>query len=204
MNSKEQYNCKKIKNIRTPKFTEKRNQYKKYQYAKWNWTDIFKEIELFNEFDHKILKNTAIKYNINYKTLRNKYSEYKKNNINNIDEENRRGTNKAFNEKEEKEIFLFLKENFIDKNKVLCNDIIKIHANNKFTELYPNGKFNSSNEWCNMFKKRWNLSAVKISISKIASTTYTEDEIKVFLNKCKDSLTRVGVNFFSTQIKLNG
>jgi hypothetical protein len=27
------------------KFTEKRNPYKKYQKAKWKWTDIFLEIE---------------------------------------------------------------------------------------------------------------------------------------------------------------
>jgi hypothetical protein len=48
-----------------------------------------------------------------------------------------------------------------------------------------------------MFKKRWNLSTVKISISKVASITYTEDEINVFLNKCKDTLVKVGENFFS-------
>ena len=59
MNLTEQYSSKKIKKIRTPKFTEKRNQYKKYQYAKWNWTDIFEEIKLFNEIDNKIFKNTA-------------------------------------------------------------------------------------------------------------------------------------------------
>ena len=35
--------------------------------------------------------------------------------------------------------------------------------------------FNASNGWCNMFKKRWNLSTVKISISKVATTTYTEE-----------------------------
>ena len=80
----------------------------------------------------------------------------------------------------------------------MCNDIIKIHANDKFKKLYPDKKFNASNGWCNMFKKRWNLSTVKISISKVASTIYTEDEIKVFLNKCKDTLIRVGTNFFST------
>ena len=65
----------------------------------------------------------------------------KNNKIKNINEENRGGSNKTFTEKEEKEIFLFIKENFIDKNKVLCDDIIKIHANNKFKEIYSNDKF---------------------------------------------------------------
>ena len=47
-----------------------------------------------------------------------------------------------------------------------------------------------------MFKKRWNLSTVKISTSKIASTTYTDDEINVFLDECKNTLLKVGPNFF--------
>ena len=136
--------------------------------------EIFKEIDLLKNDTSKILKVTSKKYNINYKTLKNKYSHYKNNQDLFFDEENRGGTNKSFNEKEEKDIFVFLKENFIDKNKVLCNDIIKIHANDKFKKLYPDKKFNASNGWYNMFKKRWNLSTIKISISKVASTTYTE------------------------------
>ncbi len=92
---------------------------------------------------------------------------------------------------------MFLRENFIDKNKILCNDIIKIHANEKFKKLYPEEIFDASNGWCNMFKKMWNLSTVKISISKIATKTYTDDEINLFLKDCKDSLLEVGENFFS-------
>ena len=45
--------CKKIKRIREPKFTEKRNPYKKYQNANWTWTDIFTEID---ELKYKIDK----------------------------------------------------------------------------------------------------------------------------------------------------
>jgi len=111
--------------------------------------------------------------------------------------ENRGKSNKTFSETEEKEIFLFLKENFIDKNKILCNDIIKIHANDKFKKLYPEENFTASNGWCNMFKKRWKLSTVKISISKIATKIYTNDEINLFLKNCKESLLEVGENFFS-------
>ena len=186
------------KRIRESKFTEKRNPYKKYQKAKWKWTDIFNEIESLKDETSKIIIKTSIKYNINYKTLRNKYCNYLKENTSNINKENRGKSNRLFTEKEEKEIFLFIKDNFIDKNKVLCNDIIKLHAFDKFKELYPNKEFKASIGWCNDFKKRWNLSTVKISISKIASTTYTEEEIKIFLNKCKDTLVRVGENFFST------
>jgi hypothetical protein len=93
--------------------------------------------------------------------------------------------------------FLFLKNEFINKNRVLCNDIIKIHALEKFKKIYPNKKFTASNGWCSDFKKRWKLSTVKISISKIATITYTDKELNTFLKKCKELLVKVGPNFFS-------
>jgi hypothetical protein len=204
MNSRD-YESKKIKVLRKPKFTKKKNPYKKYQLANWNWEDIFLELDLIKN-EPKHFKIISEKYGINIKTLRNKFYDYKKNKIKNINEENRGGTNKIFTENQEKEIFLFLKDNFIDKNKVLCDDIIKIHAEEKFKKIQEQRnlenlptvkKFNASDGWCDMFKKRWNLSTVKISISKVASITYTEDEINVFLNKCKDTLVKVGENFFS-------
>ena len=36
----------KIVRIRESKFSEKKDPYKKYQKAKWKWTDIFSEIDL--------------------------------------------------------------------------------------------------------------------------------------------------------------
>ena len=198
MNKDEHLTSKKIKRLRDSKFTEKRNPYKKYAKTKWNWDEIFEEIDLLKETNSKFIKFIASKYGINSKTLANKYYDYKNNKIKNINEENRGGSNKAFTENKEKTIFLFLKNNFIDKHKVLCNDIIKIYAQEKFKELYPKHTFNASDGWCDMFKKRWNLSTVKISISKIATKTYTEDEINIFLKKCEDSLIKVGPNFFST------
>jgi hypothetical protein len=185
-----------IKRTKNSKFTEKRNPYKKYQKAKWEWIDVFLEIQFLID-EPNIIKNTAKKYNINYKTLRNKFSKFK-NDVSCEDVNNEhRGSHKIFTEKEEMEIFMFLKENFIDKHKMLCNDIIKIHAIDKFRNLYPDKKFNASNGWCNMFKKRWNLSTVKITASKIASKTYTTNEINLFLKDCKDSLLEVSENFFS-------
>ena len=185
-----------IKRSKNPKFTEKRNPYKKYQKAKWEWIDVFLEIQSLID-EPNIIKNTAKKFNINYGTLRNKFSKFKNDaNYNDVNNEHR-GSHKFFTENEEREIFMFLKENFIDKHKMLCNDIIKIHAIDKFKNLYPDKQFNASNGWCNMFKKRWNLSTVKITASKIASKTYTTDEINLFLKDCKDSLLEVGKNFFS-------
>ena len=201
MNKDKQLNCKSINRIRESKFIEKRNPYKKYQKAKWSWTDIFNEIDLLKDVTSKILKKTSIKYNINYKTLKNKYSKYLNEYNLNINEENRGKLNKIFTESGEKEIFLFIKDNFIDKNKVLCNDIIKFHSQDKFKNLYPNKQFKASDGWCNDFKKRWDLSTVKISISKVATKIHTEDEIIIFLKKYKDLLINVTSNFF--QLKRN-
>ena len=184
-----------IKRNKENKFTEKRNPYKKYQKAKWNWSDIFNEIESLKD-ESKIFVKISQKYNINYGTLKNKYCKFKNNKSNEYDNENR-GVHKIFTENEEREIFNFLKENFIDKNKVLCNDIIKFYALKKSKELNLDKTFNASDGWCDMFKKRWNLSTVKISISRIATKTYNNDEISLFLKECEDSLIKVGENFFS-------
>lgn len=178
------------------KFTEKRMPYKKYQKANWEWIDIFLEIECLKN-EPNIFASISKKYNINYSTLKNKYYKFKNDTTyNDFDNENR-GIEKFFSEKDEREIYLFLKTNFIDKNKFLCNEIIKIHAINKFKELHKNQNFNASNGWCSMFKKRWNLSTVRIKTSKIATKIYTKDEINLFLKDCKDSLFKVGQNFFS-------
>ena len=186
---------KKIKFVKRETFTIKRNPYKKYNNAEWKWEDIFNEINQQKE-DHKILKSVSTKYNINYGTLRNKYSKYIEEENTIINKENRGGHNRIFTEQEEREIFFFIKENFIDKKRILCNEIIKNYALKKFNKLYPTGKFTTSDGWCTMFKKRWHLSTAKISISKVASVTYTEEEINEFLEMCKKCMKEVGANFF--------
>ena len=127
----------------------------------------------------------------------NKYNNFKNNKIINVNNENRGGNNKIFTEKEEQEIIFFLRENFINKNKMLCDDIIKLYALDKCKKLYPNKKFNASNGWCDIFKQKWNLSTVKCSISKISSIIYTNEEINIFLKKCRDSLSLVNPFFFN-------
>ena len=178
---------KNIKRQRESKFTAKRSPYKKYQKAAWIWTDIFDEIELLKETIKKgFITTISKKYGIKYQTLLNKYNNYKNNIIINVNDENRGGLKKIFKDTEEYEIFLFLKNNFMDKNKMLCNEIIKLHALDKCKLLYPNKKFTASDGWCDIFKLKWNLSTVKCSISKIATKIYTNDEINIFLKKCRD------------------
>ena len=148
----------KINWVKDVKFTEKRAPYKKYSKASWNWSEIFCEIEALKESHSKIFKIISEKYNINYGTLKNKYYKFKNNEqCNNIDVENR-GTYKIFSDDEEDDIFLFIKENFIDKNRILCNEIIKIYALEKFNLLYSESdkKFTASVGWINTFKKNIN------------------------------------------------
>ena len=195
----ENIKTKKIKYLRESKFTEKRDPYKKYQKAKWKWSDIFDEIDILKENINKgFFKIISEKYGIKYKTLRNKYSDYKNNKLNNFDNENRGGSNKIFSELEEYEIFLFLKENFIDKNKPLCNEIIKLHAIEEHKKNYINDKFDASIGWCDLFKQKWNLNTVKCSISRKATTVYSEDELNNFLKKCMNACVKVRSNFFLT------
>ena len=81
---------KKIKRTREPKFTEKRDPYKKYQKAKWKWIDIFMEIEILKSANKKdYIKTVASNYGIKYKMLKNKYNKYTNDANDNINNENR-------------------------------------------------------------------------------------------------------------------
>ena len=59
MNKENNFIIQKINRRNEHKFTEKRNLYKKYQKAKWKWTDIFFEIDLL----HLCTFKTPIIYN---------------------------------------------------------------------------------------------------------------------------------------------
>ena len=99
----------KIERIRKPKFTEKKYPYKKYLSANWTWSEIFSEIDK----KENSIKYISVKYNVNYNTLRHKYSAYKRNKIASLLTENRGGHNKKFNDVEEKNIYQYIKSNHI-------------------------------------------------------------------------------------------
>ena len=183
----------KIKRLREYKFTEKRNPYKKYLNAKWNWTDIFIEIETSNE----TMKTISKKYNINYVTLRQKYSLFKNNKIDNVNNENRGGSNKKISEREEKELYDYIKENYIDTESVLNNNIIKEIVKEKF----KNNDVDVSKWWITNFKKRWNLSTQKVKPSKVATFLPEEKDINLFLEECDEHKKITKTKFFSIMMK---
>lgn len=174
---------KKIKRHRNKKFTKKRNPYKTYVDADWEWSDIFLEIDEIKHTDNKFLKTISNKYAIKYKTLKNKYNMHCKNNDLSFNTENRGGTNKIFTDAEDKELYDHIKLNYIDKDAPLTNDIVKEIALNKFKKKNNDKTFNISDGWCNMFKKRWNLGTQRVKFSKKATNLPTEKEINDFLDE---------------------
>ena len=119
------------KRLRNKKFTTERRPYKTYNDAKWTWSEIFIKIDnlkLIGTID--FFKQISIKYGIVLSTLKNKYYDFKNNKIIIDNKEHRGGSNKIFNDKEELNMFTYLKNNFIDKNEMLCDEMIKLYAIN--------------------------------------------------------------------------
>lgn len=75
-----------------------------------------------------------------------------------------------------------MKSNFIDKNEMLCDQMIKIQAKSFYQSSYPNKILPTfSSGWCYVFKQFWNLSTVRCSISRKATTVYTDSQLNKFL-----------------------
>jgi transposase len=179
----------KIGRIRKQNFTEKRDPYKKYLSAKWKWTDIINEIDNTNIS----LNEISQKYNINYNTLRHKYSNYKNNKITNINDENRGGNKRKITDEQDKEIYEYIKKNYIDTEEILNNNIIKEIIKEKFKD----DNMDVSKWWISNFKKRWYLSTQKVKPSKIAVNLPTKDEQQIFLDECNHYKNKVKTKFFS-------
>jgi hypothetical protein len=191
-----------IKRKRENTYTEKRNPYKSYLYAKWEWSEVFNEIDKLKNTNKFFLKETSKKYGIKYDTLAHKYNFYCNNKDVDFNKETRGGSNKIFTINDEKELYENLKLNFMDKNKPLNNSIVKEIALNIIKDKDKKIKFNASNGWCNMFKKRWNLSTQTVKCSRIATNIPTENDIELFLDDMENLKVRIKKKFFSTMMKL--
>ena len=190
---------KKRNNYRSKKFTKKRNPYKAYNNAEWNWDSVFYEINNLKINNKKgYIKIISKKYGINYNTLKYKYYLWNNDKISKINNENRGGSNKIFSDFEEKLIFRHIKVDYIDKNLPLCNEDIKTIAIKQFNILNKDTNiiFNASNGWCNYFKKRWRLSSVTPKISRISTHICSTKEINDFINECIINANVIGHNFF--------
>ena len=182
--------------IRKKKFTIIRRPYKAYNNALWTWDTVFNEIDNLKLIHpNNFFSSISIKYGIVISTLKNKYYDFKNNKII-IDNKEHRGHKRIFNNTVELNMFTFLKNNFIDKNEMLCNELIKLHSIEIFKTLNNNKIFKASTGWCTGFKNKFKLSTVRCSISRKATTLYNKLELNSFLKLCDEKHKLVGSNYF--------
>jgi transposase len=195
----------KPQNIKNPikyRYPSKRNNYKKYQYADWDWNDVLVEINETREIIEKgYMKYISNKYNINYNTLKQKYEKWNKDGNITISE-NRGGHNRLLTENQEKDLYDYITNVFIDCNLVFNNEHLKLlvkmklllieyeydknkeeYKNKSIHELIKSSDINISDKWVINFKKRWRLSSLKTKYSRKAAK-YDENEVVAFLTKC--------------------
>ena len=80
-------------------------------------------------------------YFLKWGALVDKYNKFKNNKIIVDNKEHRGGHNKFFNYNDELNLFNYFKDNFINKNELLCDEIIKIKAVEESKILYPTKLF---------------------------------------------------------------
>jgi hypothetical protein len=197
----------KIVRKRNKTYTQKRQPYKTYLQADWNWSDIFKEIEVTKLNSSTYLKDISNKYGIKYSTLSKKYSNYAKSDKldTSFDHEKRGGCNKMFSNEDEKALYDRIINGFIINNSPLNNSIIKNLALKLYSEKDKNiingKKFTASNGWCNMFKKKWKLSTQKVKPSKKATNMPNKDDILKFLSDYKLKTSNVKKKIYTILMK---
>ena len=118
-----------------------------------------------------------------------------------IDNKEHRGTsNKVFTIKQEQNMYTYFVDNFINKNEMLCDEIIKLYAVDVFKSINANNInkkiFNASSGWCYDFKNKFNLSTVKCSIFKKSTTVYSNIELNLFKKLCDVKHQIVGSDNF--------
>ena len=114
---------------RKKKFTTKRDNYKNYTDAKWTWNEIYLEVRDEKKTNKNALCDIAIKYNIKYSTLKERYRKWIYNDCEVVNNnETRGGSKKIFTEEEEKELSNYIKELYIKNVFIFDNDYLKIVA----------------------------------------------------------------------------
>ena len=169
---------------------DKRNNYKKYAVAKWEWIDVLELVDKKkSEGIRSHITDVVKQYKITYRTLQRKYSEWVKNGKPKEieDEENRGGHNKFFSEEEERKLYEYMKEVYVDNNLFFDDECLKIIAAKKWGLLFPEKEkdFIASNGWIYDFKIKWRLSTLTASCSKKA-TKDTSKHLEYFLKICAE------------------
>jgi len=182
----------KIKQKRKVNYPDNRNNYRRYANAKWNWRDIFLEIDnLISEGVYKHFHYITEKYNIPRATLTRKYKLWQIHGDSfDYNLETRGGNNKSFTEYEEYELYEYIVNVFIKGNLILTNQHIQLLATQKYMYLNKNDiNMNIdtsifSDAWVSKFKQRWKLSSVKTKINKVA-VNLNQKELSEYMTNCE-------------------
>ena len=184
---------KKIKKIRKVKYPKKRDNYRRYSNADWEWEDVLKDVETQKDGgDNHYMKTISERYNIKYSTLQRKYSKWKNNKCLQNDER-RGGHNKTFTEDEERILFNYIKTVFIDCNLIFNDNHLRYLAiqyynmsrKERDANFIIDEKFSISNGWIAEFKKRWKLSSLKTKINR-KGVKIDPKEYDNFIKECSN------------------
>lgn len=193
----------------------KRDNYRKYFNAKWTWYDVFCEIDQMKDErnigdsveltkkgtkkrkNNDVMKIVSKKYNIKEKTLRNKYKKWNKNGKTevSVNVEHRGIHKKKFSEDEEKKLYEYIKEVYINNSLFFDDECLELLAKKKWNLLYKDNKndFKASNGWIYDFKKRWSLSTQTSKRSR-KSVSENSEQLKNFLNVSKLRYNELGAD----------
>ena len=176
-----------------------RHNYRNYKCALWSWLSVFRSIEkLKRKGEKSYIQIVSKKYNIPTRTLKFKYREWVENGkLNEIIIKDERGIkNRSFTEEQERELYEYIKDVFINSNLFIDDECIQIMAKKKWDMIYPECKdgFLASNGWVYEFKKRWQLSTRTGSLSRIA-VNIDNDKLDDFYNTYDNISTNIGKKF---------
>ena len=65
---------------------------------------------------------------------------------------------------------------------MLIRFTVRIYASHIHKQIRSDKKFKASKGWFFEFKKRWNLSTVRCTLSRVATKIYSEENINLFLH----------------------
>ncbi len=102
-----------------------------------------------------------------------------------VKKENRGGHNTSFTEEEEKDLFEYIKNVFIDACLFFDDECLHFLAMNKWDKLHPNeiNEFRASNGWIYHFKNKWRLSSFRARETKKV-TFLDQEKLQDFLQNC--------------------
>jgi hypothetical protein len=193
---------KKIIRHRKISYPKVRDNYRRYKNAEWKWEDVFNEIDtLKNENHANYIKTIAENRNIKYSTLKRKYTQWK-NSENNIVNDYRGGHNKIFSESEERDLYNYIVNVFINCNLVFGNEHLKCLAIQKYhllqkeknKEYVINGDFTLSDGWISEYKNRWKLSSLKTKLSR-KGINIDASELDNFYKECKEASNTINKEY---------